>query len=82
MGNIFSMKNIGSYHYLYVQIDTLLLTDIFENFRDTFLKTYKLDPANFHSPARPLWTVALKFTTGQLELLTDNEMLQKNMLHT
>ena len=29
----FEMKNLGQYHDLYVQSDTLLLTDVFENFR-------------------------------------------------
>ena len=29
---IFNNKNIGDYHDLYVQSDTLLLADVFENF--------------------------------------------------
>ena len=34
----FKMNNLGDYHDLYVQSDTLLLADIFENFRDMSLK--------------------------------------------
>ena len=30
----FKMNNLGDYHYLYVQSDTLLLADVFENFRN------------------------------------------------
>ena len=39
----------GDYHDLYVQSDTLLLADVFENFRNMCIKLYELDPANFLS---------------------------------
>ena len=42
-------KNLGDYHDLYVQSDTLLLTDVFENFRNFCIKVYELDPAYFLS---------------------------------
>ena len=42
-------KNLGDYHDLYVQSDTLLLAHVFENFRKTCLKVYELDPAKFLS---------------------------------
>ena len=32
----FEMKNLGEYHDLFVQSDTLLLTDVFENFQNMF----------------------------------------------
>ena len=40
---------IRDYHDLYVQSNTLLLADAFENFRNMCLKIYELDPAHFLS---------------------------------
>ena len=40
--NLFN-KNLGDYHDFYVQSDTLLLADVFENFRNICIKVYKLD---------------------------------------
>ena len=42
-----SNKNLRNYHDLYVQSDTLLPADVFENFRNTCIKVYELDPAHF-----------------------------------
>ena len=35
---VFEIKNKGEYHDLYVQFDTLLHADVFENFRDKCIK--------------------------------------------
>ena len=40
-------RNLGDYHDLYVQSDTLLLADVFENFRNMCIKEYELDHAHF-----------------------------------
>ena len=42
-------KNLGDYHDLYVQSDTLLLADAFENFRNKCIEICELDPAHFLS---------------------------------
>ena len=37
------LKNLGDYHDLYVQSDTLLLADVFVNFRNKCIEIYELD---------------------------------------
>ena len=71
----FKLKNLGEYHDIYVQSDTLLLADVFENFRITCLKVYELDPAHFLSLPGLAWQACLKKTSIELELLTDYDML-------
>ena len=57
------------------QSDTLLLADVFENFRDKCIEIYELDPAHFLSAPELAWHASLKITKVELELLTDNDML-------
>ena len=73
--NKFKLSNLGDYHDLYVQSDTLLLADVFENFRDMCFKEYELDPAHFLSLPGLAWQACLKKTNVELELLTDYDML-------
>ena len=56
----FKLNNLGDYHDLYVQSDTLLLADVFENFRKACIKTYELDPAHFISLPGLAWQACLK----------------------
>ena len=73
--NKFKLNNLGDYPDLYVQSDTLLLADVFENFRDMCLKEYELDPADFLSLPGLAWQACFKKTNIELELLTDYDML-------
>ena len=79
--NKFKLNNLGDYHDLYVQSDTLLLADVFENFRDMCLKEYEFDAAHFLltriSISLPglAWQACLKKTNIELELLSDYDML-------
>ena len=64
-------ENLGDYHDLYVQSDTLLLADVFENFRNNCIEIYENDPAHFLSAPGLAWQACLKKTEVKLELLTD-----------
>ena len=49
VSNDFEVKHLGEYHDLYVQRNKLLLADVFEDFRNKFLKIYEFNPAKFLS---------------------------------
>ena len=68
---VFEIRNRGEYHDLYVRCDTLLLADVFENFRDK----YGLDPVYFVSEPGLAWQACFKKTEVKLELLTDYDMI-------
>ena len=69
------LKNLGDYHDLYVQSDTLFLADVFENFRNKCIEIYELDPAHFLSESGLAWQACLKETGIRVEVLTDADML-------
>ena len=71
----FKIKTLGEYHDLYVQSDTALLADVFENFRDKCIEIYKIDPAYFSSAPGLAWQACLKRTGVESDLLTDIDML-------
>ena len=72
----FNLKNMGEYHDLYLQSDILLLAYVFENFRKTCLKYYKLDPCHYFTSPGLSWDAMLKMTNIKLELMTDIDMFQ------
>ena len=73
--NTFNIKNLGEYHDLYVQTDTLQLADVFESFRNVCINIYELDPAHFLSAPGLAWQACFKKTRIKLELLADIYML-------
>ena len=60
MWNIIEKKTLGCYHNTYLKTDVLLLADVFETFRNTCLKHYKLDPAYFYTTPGLAWQALLK----------------------
>ena len=69
------IRNLGEYHDLYLHTDVFLLANVFEAFRDTCLKHYKLDPAHFYTSSGLAWKACLRKTRVRLGLLTDPDML-------
>ena len=53
--NIMEKKTLGYYHDTYLKTDALLLADVFETFRNTCLKKYKLDPEHFYTAPGLAW---------------------------
>ena len=71
----FNMISMKDYHDLYLESDVLLLTDVFENFREVCQKNYELDPAWYLTSPGLSWDAMLKKTDVELDLLTDPDML-------
>ena len=51
----FKLINLGDYHDLYVKSNTLLLADVFENFRKACIRSYGLDLVHFISLPGLAW---------------------------
>ena len=71
--NTFNISNLGEYHDLYVRLDTALLADVFENFRDKHIETDKLDPTYFLTTPI-IFGGMFKKTGVKLELLADENV--------
>ena len=72
---VFKMEHFQDYHNLYNKTDVLLLSDVFESFRNICIKNYKLDPAHYYTAPGLAWDACLKMTDVKLELLSDIDML-------
>ena len=72
---IWNKRDLRKYHDLYVQNDTLMLADVFNNIRNMCLEIDEINPAYFLSTWRLERQPALKNTKVKLDLLTDIEML-------
>ena len=69
----FKLKILGEYYDIYDQ--TLLLADVFENFRNKCIEIDELDPTHLLSAPGLARQACLKKAGVNLELLTNNDML-------
>ena len=72
----FDIKNMGEYHDLYLKTDVLLLTDVFENFRDMCLSYYGLDPVYYYTLPNFAFDAMLKLTSIEIDLVYNQEMYE------
>ena len=56
----FNCKTFGDFHDVYLRSDVVQLADVFENFRDMVLKTYRLDPAHYFTAPGLSWDAMLR----------------------
>lgn len=63
----FDCKTLGDYNDLYLKFD-VLLTDVFENFRDLCMTTYNLDAVHCYAAPSLSFEACLKYTEMKLEL--------------
>ena len=71
----FGIRDLGDYHDLYLRTDVVLLANVYEAFRDTCLKHYKLDLVHFYTSPGLAWKACLKGTGIKLELWADPDMV-------
>ena len=70
----FNIKTMGEYHDLYMLTDVLLLADVFENFRESAMLNYELDPAHYFTLPGYAWDAMLLKTDVELDLISDMDM--------
>ena len=72
---VYECESFLDYHNLYLKTDVLILADVFEQFRDFFMKHHQIDPCYCYSAPGLTCQCGFKYTRVQLELLTNYEML-------
>ena len=59
-GRLLILIILGEYHDLYVKLDTALLADVFENFKNNSIEIDELDPTYFLTTPGLSWWACLK----------------------
>ena len=78
--NTMEKKALGCYHDTYLKTDVLLLADVFETFRNTCLKNYRLDPTDFYTTPGLAWQALLKTAVEHCEVFEVRLLRQSNAM--
>ena len=70
-----NVKSLGEYSDIYLKTDVLILTDIFENFREMCMHTYDLDPLYYFTIPGLAYSAMLKYTGIELDIIKDIDIL-------
>ena len=68
------ITNLKELTMLYLKNDVLLLTDIFQNYTDTCIKAYGINPLYSYSTPSFTWKAGLKMTGVKLDFITDDKL--------
>ena len=68
------MKTMSDYQDLYLKIDALLLSDVFEKFVNICLEYFRLDTCHYFSSLGLSWDVMFKMNGIKLELISGTGM--------
>ena len=71
----FEIKNLGEWNYLFVQNETLLLTNVLNNLWNMCIEIHGLDPAHVPFAPRSEMQITLKKSKVKSDLLVDIDRL-------
>lgn len=69
-------EHIICYQNLYLNVDVLLLSCVFENFKKESLNLFELDSAHYSSTPGYSWYATLRFTDVNLKLISNTDRYQ------
>jgi hypothetical protein len=71
---LFNIPNMKKYMEFYCELDTILLCEVFNKFRDITYNDFQLDPAKFISLPSLAYNAMLKLTNVSIDPLSDIDM--------
>ena len=69
----FNIKNMGEYHALYLLLDALQLSDVFEEFRTICIKNCELDPVYYLTAPSLSFDACLKTYEKPIVLFNEHQ---------